>query len=266
MLGTTDKPAFAKFLALMFRNTAFLWDMNKHDMASNNPAYINPEGDYLFVRRDMLTPNDVVIIDSWTKLSQDCGLQYAVDNMIDPFSGDVGKKAQSGKEDSMDFYRYMDRVLDTILHGINTMNSHVIIIGHQQFYEHEVKEGIVKVKKNRLQVVSSTGKHGAKLPGAVSDVLWFEPKQDSDPTKLTTTIHGEAGEWRDGGGRTIPPLAYDFKNFKWIDFCNTGQIPLPSVVPSFEENNPFQYYKGEDLIRELTPAAEQQAGVITSNT
>jgi hypothetical protein len=237
LAGKPNAPALAMFLSLLFRQQKFLWSLTEERLIE--PAYVNSDHHYIDVDLMRLTTDDVLVIDSWTKLSADSGLQYMIDKKIDPFSG---------KKKEFDFYGFQDLVLDAIMGAFNCLPCHLIIVAHEQFYVHKVKEGVIIKEITRQQVVSSTGKHAAKLPATVSDMLWFESVAPGplSPTG-NTHIYTGASEYRDGGCRNLPAGEHMFDKFGFKDFCALAGIP-PAKTLTRPKPEAFQYYSGKSIL------------------
>lgn len=264
--GNTGVPAMARFMALLFKERAFLWDVTLGEQCPVQARYIKEDHHYIEVNLDALTTDDVLVADSWTKLCQDVSMEYAIQNGIDFTSGQIGKTAQSGKDDSMDYFRYMDTVLDRVLSLTNTVPCHMVMIGHEQFYTHQVKEGIVKKEFTRLQLVSSTGKHAAKMPANFGEVFWFkaEGPKTGFPNGLTK-IDTSCSEYRDGGGRRVKAGEHVFDDWQWEQYCKEAGIP-PAKNPD-NQQQAFIGYTGKQILEALGGTKPQpQAGVIQGNS
>lgn len=247
LAGKPNYPAMVLFLSALFKLKTFLWDLDKEEVT--RPEFIKPEGRYLDVSLHRMTSDDLLIIDSWTKLATDTAIQYAAQNNLDAFGG---------KKKDFDFYGYQDLVLDAILGAMNCLPCHLIVTGHEQYYTAKIKDGVIEREVTKLQLVSSTGKHAAKLPAHLADVLWFKLDGES------TLIHTAGTEYRVGGAASVPPGKYRFENFKFKQYMElAGHEPAKSFEWPYP--NPFQYITGEDLLKAMSQPVQTNAGVIKAN-
>jgi AAA domain len=238
LAGRPMAPALCLFVSLLFKVQKFLWSITEERIIDAQHA--NPEHHYINVDLSLLTTDDVLIIDSWTKISADSAIQYMVDKNIDPFQG---------KKKEFDFYGYQDLVLDVLMGAFSCLPCHLIVIGHQEFHTNEVKEGFITKKITRQQVVSSSGKHGAKIPRTISDVLFFESVEKSQfAPHGDTLIHTGGNEFRDGGCRSMPPATHKLSEFKFKDFLKLADTP---VARSLTRPKPeaFQYLSGHSVLK-----------------
>jgi hypothetical protein len=238
LAGKPMAPALVMFCSLLFKLQKFLWSITEERLIE--PQHANSGHHYINVNLQLLTTDDVLIIDSWTKIAADSGLQYMIDRNIDPFSG---------KKKEFDFYSFQDLVLDAIMASFNCLPCHLIVIGHEQFHTNEIREGLVSRKVTRQQIVSSSGKHAAKVPASISDMFWF---QAADKTQFApfgdTNIHTGSAEYRDGGCRNIPPSTHKLSEFKFKDFCKIAGIP-PATTLTRPKPEAFQYLSGESVLK-----------------
>lgn len=248
LAGKPNQPSMALFCSLLFKARSFLWDIKDERMV--RPQDIRDDRNYLDVDINRLTLNDVLVFDSWTKIASDSGISYMLQKNIDPFDG---------KKKDFDFYGYQDLVLDAILNGINCLPCHIIIIGHQQQYEHKTKRGIVTEKENRTQMISSTGKHAGKIPAYISDLFYFEARADD------TTIYTGADDFRDGGARTIAPASKSFNTWKFKDYAAEAGIPYAKDL-EWPQPQAFQFMTGVQLKEHLAANTKPAPIINTNNT
>lgn len=249
-----NRPSMSMFCALLFTKQSFIWSLAEEREVSPSLATSHPDEWFIHVNLSALTHADVLILDSWTKLSGDTALQYMHENRINPFEG---------KKREFDHYGYQDLVLDAMLSNINCISAHLVVIGHEQYYKFEVKDGLVKKEINRVQIISSTGKHAAKLPAAIGDVLWFEAKGPGTNSAVgsigatgSTTIYTGATEYRDGGARTIPPAKHEFPGWGWQEYCVAAGYRIPSPAERDAPNEAFVAKRGSEF---GAPAASAKA-------
>lgn len=236
----TGKPmssSMVMFIAAMAMRGRFIWDIAAEEIIE--PAYIKPERYYIDVDISRLTLDDVVIVDSWTRITNDTGIEYMNKNKMDPFKG--AKKER-------DFYGNQDLVLDKVSTALNALPCHLITIAHENLHTAEITTGGVKQSVTRQQILSSSGANAAKIPAAYSDVLWFEATPADYANALgETNIHTGAGINRVGGCREIDPGIHKFSKFKFKDYLEQAKIP---TARTFERPypDPFQFISGEDML------------------
>lgn len=264
-----NSAAFAAFTTAMFRHHRFLWSLDESRIIDKR--HLNPSHDamwFLDVDIYKLTTDDVIIIDSWTKLVADVTAQYAAENSVDIFAGERGKKTQKGGNDAIDYFRVMDIALDAILGAMQSMPCHLILVGHQQDYEVEHKTPLGTKKANRIQVISGSGKHSAKIPAFLSDVLWFETNDGG----ATTTIHCGSDALRDGGGANVPPEKHQFPGWEFSSLLAATNKPAASSPRNPSQSPAFTPLTGAQIRATLTPqpvttqaATNTGAGIIGFN-
>jgi hypothetical protein len=238
LAGKPMAPALCLFISLLFKVQKYLWSITEERIIE--PRNVNPDHHYINVDLSLLTTDDVLIVDSWTKIASDSAIQYMVDKNIDPFQG---------KKKEFDFYGYQDLVLDVLMGAFSCLPCHLIVIGHQEFHTSEVKEGFIIKKITRQQTVSSSGKHGAKIPRTISDVLWFEGAEKSQFAPYgDTNIHTGGSEFRDGGCRSLAPAVYKFSEFKFKDFIKLANVPPASTLVR-PKPEAFQYLSGHSVLK-----------------
>lgn len=245
LAGSPHVPALAMFCAAMFKVKSFVWHLGEQRIF--DLAYLTEKHDddwFIHVDTRRLTTDDVVIVDSWTKMCSDMGLNYAIDNSLDVFAGERGKKTAGGKNDAMDYFRFMDMALDAILQALQSMPCHVVLIGHQQEYEVETKTPLGTKKLNKIQVISGSGKHSSKVPAYLSDVLYFTANDDGK----TTTINTASEALRDGGGANVAPATHQFPGWTFSDLLEeTGKPPARSTDMLPIDRSPFYPLTGKEI-------------------
>lgn len=194
------RAVFAPFMAQFFRrDNVFTWDEQDRIQRSSRMS-IRPDHSHLKIDPNKFTENDILIIDSWTKLAESCGWSYAEEKDIDI--------ADAAKTD-WDGYGFQGRFLDFVMKSMHSMKCHVIVIAHSTVYEKWDRRDKKnpKLEWQKTIAISSSGPHGMKLPKNFSDVLYFDRLSE-----LSTIINAGGTQDRDGGSRILPP-----QKFKWED-------------------------------------------------
>lgn len=256
LAGQPHVPALAMFCAAMFKVKSFLWHMGEQRIF--DLAYLTEAHDdqwFLSVDIRRLTTDDVIIIDSWTKVCSDMGLNYAIDNALDIFGGERGKRTAGGKNDAMDYFRFLDMALDAVLQALQAMPCHMVLIGHEQSYELEAKTPLGTKKVNKTQVISGSGKHSSKVPAYVSDVLFITANDDG----RSSTLHTASEAYRDGGGANVAPSTHQFPGWDFAALLKeTNKPPANSTDMLPVDKSPFYPLTGKQ-IRDLIAAQKAAA-------
>lgn len=230
LAGKPNKPAFVMFLSALLKEQEFLWDIDNEEIT--NMSYVKAGGRYLDVSLARLTSNDLLVVDSWTKLCTDAGISYMNKKNINPLGGD--KK-------EFDYYGFQDLVLDRILGAMNCLPCHLAITAHEHYYTSKISDGMMTKEITTLQMVSSTGKHAAKLPAHLQDVLYFK-KNDND-----IEVHTRGNGHRVGGAPSLPEGVHKLSTFNFKQYAELGGY-APATSLEWEYPNPFQFVTGEQLL------------------
>ena len=231
--GTKNLANFILFITALAKERQIFWDIKDSRLVGfNKISLLADDKEYYVCDCTNLSEKDVVIIDSWTGLVHAMTISYAELRGIDLLEDDLGRTTKGGGTDKMDYYGYAQRVLDYTLELISSLPCHVILIGHAAFYENEYKKGSMTVKDSKLQVISSSGPHGAKIPSRFGDVLWFE-NSHKEPKTL---IHAEAERYREGGCRRLSPVTHEFPSWEFKDYLAEAQVSTPNIS---QPSDPF---------------------------
>lgn len=221
VVDTFDRAVFAAFLAHFCRNgNSFLWDEQNKQIAYGSVC--DPNHSHIMFNPSSLTPNDVIIVDSWTALSASTFLQFAKENDIDMSEADKVEWPGFG---------FQGRFLDFVLGRLKAFNCHVIIIGHETVYEkYGKKPGEEKASliSQTTQPISCSGPHAKKLDGVFSDVLYFEKQSD-----VAFYINTGGDKTRLGGSRHFPGAQFRFADLpisKFFEKANSS--PAVDTEPS----------------------------------
>lgn len=236
-----DSVSFALFLTLLFQKKQFLFSIEKQRDISY--SYIKAgEGEedehklFLACDLELLTTDDVLVIDSWTAIVRGVTRQYMKEKNLDPFDG----KLMPDGGNKYEYFGYSNIVLDNILEGLNRLPCHVILIAHEDRYNHEYKEGMIVKKETKLQVLSSSGNQAAKIPGVMGDILWFKHANDQNKS----VISSKPSNNRDGGARRLEPNDYTFPDWGWKQYCSEAKIPPATKLRGADERPPIALLTG----------------------
>jgi len=168
VVDTFERAVFASFMARFCKagTTGFTWDEQDKQIVL---GLRNSEHTFVKIEPPKFTSNDVVIIDSWTRLAASTLFQFAKEHSID--LADAAKVEWDG-------YGFQGRFLDFVLKSLSAFPCHVIVIGHATVYEKRSKDQKT-ILSQTTQPISSTGPHGAKLADFFSDVFFFEKMSDT---------------------------------------------------------------------------------------
>jgi len=220
IVDTFDEPKACVFMTMFLKGDSFIWDENKKRQALTKNS-IRPDHDYTFVDAKQLTPNDVLVIDSWTKLTESIGLRYAVENGID--LSDATKPQWEG-------YRWSGALASWMLQKLHALPCHVIVIGHEQNYEKRKEVTDERGRKQQIvewaktQVISTSGPHSQKLGVDFSELYYFY-RQSASVVKIDT----KGDKDRDGKSRLIEPGYYRWEELQFKDIVEKANLKRPNV-------------------------------------
>lgn len=198
-VNTTNVQTFARFVATFMRGKPFVWDEKAKSSLLPN-SKLNPERSYVYFDVSKLTTNDVVILDSWTRLASSLLLEWANENNVD-------LTAVEKESDNFSLLNYQSRYLDFTLSKIATFPCHFIAIGHETVYEkYEGKGKDRKMIEQKTQPFSSTGPHAKKIGAHFSNILRFTKLSD---LAFRIDAGGDANTM--GGCRQLKPEKFDWK-------------------------------------------------------
>lgn len=154
---------FVKFVTHFVTGKSFALreaDRTLHSKNDSNPGWFLMHGG-----ANALTPNDVVVIDSWTALTASMRLQYSQQNGIN--LADAEKTDWPG-------YGWMQNLTTHLLNCLHGLPCHVIIIAHEQQYDKYTGVGQDrKIEWSRTQPLAASGNTGAQLGKHFSDIIRF---------------------------------------------------------------------------------------------
>lgn len=212
-VNTPTVNVFARFTATFMRGEPFLWD-EKGKVSLPVVHARKPEKSYVLFDVSKFTMNDLVVLDSWTRLAQSLLFEWARENNVDLTSVDK-------EGDQFSLMGYQSRFLDYVLGKLGTFPCHFIVIGHETVYEKfEGKGKDRKVVEQRTQPFSSTGPHAKKLGAHFSNCLRFTKLSD-----LAFRIDAGGDASTMGGCRQLAPAKYDWKSISPADiFKAVGSV------------------------------------------
>lgn len=233
----TNAQTMVMFLTLMFEKQQFLFDFKTQNVIATKN--LKPTDMYLVCDLALCGLNDVFVFDSWSQIVKDTQVQYMRDRGLDPFEGKV-----TDDKNKFAWYGYANLVLDNLLNAIKSLPCHVILIAHQDHYEHEYRYKGMTQKNSVLQILSSSGTQGSKVASGFGDVLWFEHNKQA--TK--TIIHAEPDTNRVGGGARIPPSTHEFPDWEWSNYCSEGQVPIHIPRRKPDQRKPISLMSGQEIL------------------
>lgn len=200
-LDISDKPDEAVagwFIGCIMRNRPFIWDT-----VDRKQVKARPQGhDCVMCNPKLLTPNDVLIFDSYTQICNSLGMQYAKENGIDITEAD---------KTEWDGYGWMGRLATGFINSLMNMNCTVVMIGHVKTYEKKRKDKFGKevVVSNRTQPLSVSNPHGETINKSFSDMLYFY--KSGTGTMISTKTSDEL----DCGSRYVEPKVWSFDDLSF---------------------------------------------------
>lgn len=243
------------FLSRLLSEKPFVWNNKDKRNITGNSGVINADPHFL-IDLSKLTPNDIVILDSWTANAISLFRRYCNENGINMAKAEEESNRWEG-------FRWTKALAEWQLTQLHDLNCHVIVIGHQSVYEksRDEKDGN-RTKKivewSRTQPISTSGPAAMSLAHHFTDVFYFEIAGN------LTRINTEPAKNRDGGSTIVPPGLYDFlpgkaSTPKTLDFrkvCQFAGIELPNNP---EPQTAFRYFKPGEAIpfEEIVPKALQ---------
>lgn len=220
------RPVMAETVIRLVKGDKFIWD-EQEQRCIQTQVGVKPDNSYYVFDPATLTPNTVLIIDSWTALVQSISWQYAMEQGID--ISDASKTEWDG-------YGYAGRLADWILTKLKALPCHIVVCAHAEIWEKRNSEG--KVTRTRTQPSSVSKPHSQKLAKYFSDILFFEVKGP----KFYISTHAKSDQ--DGGARNVPPDRYDWDKLTFAKLCEYGGIARPA---DGTEKDIKYFAKGSDL-------------------
>ncbi len=216
---------FCKAVYRLLKGEEFVWD--EQSKTTVQPfTKLDPAHSYAVIDPSKLTHNDVLVVDTWTALTQSMLLEFAHDNKIDVLNDIDGEQFDKFKG-----YAWFQRMADLYMIHLRQLPCHVIVVAHQQVYEKKI------VKKNsrdrwetqvewtRIQPRSTSSAQGPQMAKEFTDVLYFSLVGET--TKIST---GPSAD-RDGGAINLPPQTSNWDTLPFIQLIKGGGLlqPLPET-------------------------------------
>lgn len=150
----------------------------------------------------LMTPNDVLVIDSWSALTTSMFHRYAestntVINLaeIDRFERDA--------------YAWTQNSTRNLLSGLHSLPCHVIVVAHEIVHDKYKGEGKNReLEWSRIQPAASSNNTSRLLGQHFSDILRFQPN-----TTTMTTVDTGGRSMVEGGSRILAPGSFRFVNY-----------------------------------------------------
>lgn len=221
-------PFVRKFL---LPNARFTWDETAKKDITFNP---NPKHSHYKFDLSKLTPNDVVVLDSWKALAESTVFKYADIKDLDLSEPPTDKKdADFGRN----MFGYASNSLNYILGRLKALPCHLIVIGHATVYE-KLDPQTQKVIEQRTQIISSSGPHAKGVGAAFHDLFYLERLSST-----TITIDTSGDKQRMGGSRLFAPM-----KVQWHELLPEKVFAKLGVVATGEPCRGLQWFApGEEV-------------------
>jgi len=238
-----DRSVAALFMTLLLKGEPFYWD-EQRKMRCQATSSIRPENSYYYLDINNFNRSTVFVVDSWTALKTSLINRYGMEKKIDVSDPDA-------LEDRWGFYQYLDYICNWMLAQLHALPCHLIVVGHEQYYEKFKGKGKARILvSSRTQPQSVSGPHGQKVAKDFGEIMRFTISAGT--TKIDTRSHVD----RDGGCRVIPPKEYDFKDLQWRHVCQFAGLPIykePQSITGLE-------FYGPGELKQLTNKANEKLG------
>lgn len=227
IIGGTRDSRFIESFEAFASNIHFRWNDDKSRVASAKDK-IDTIWD---IQPAKLDESCVVVVDSWTSLTESMMLRCAIANSVD--LGDAELK------EMRDVYRGSGQKATQVLQLIRALPCHVIVLGHPDEYEHrvspdgkrirDVNEKDMIIEWTKMLAKSTSRPHGLQMPKYFTDVAWMEVS----PTGIRK-VDFRAKATRISGGHFS-----DIKDVEEYSFANLvkeigGFIPTPDKPASVD--------------------------------
>ena len=172
ILGGSRDCKFLEVMQEFTTNIKFRWNDTQ-----NRIARIADKTDELWeIIPGKMNHNCVLVIDSWTGLTESMMLKCAGVNGID--------LTQASMSEMRPVYQSAGLIGTSMLQVVRAMPCHVIVIGHPDEYQHkvapegkkvkEVKEGDMVIDWTRMVPKSTSRPHGLQMAKYFTDIAWME--------------------------------------------------------------------------------------------
>lgn len=217
------RPVASEFVARFLSGKEFIWDETDKTVCLTRKA-LKDDHKYVECNIANLTKHDILILDSWTKITNSLVWRWYYENNVDISSGEQAKKSD------WPGYRWCGALASYFLRQMQAVTCHSIVIGHQTVYEKHKKVNIGGkeqdvIEWSRTQIKSTSGPHAMTVGTDFSDILRFY--FSGDVVKITTKAEKDML----GGARLIPPGVHKWEDLQFGKICEMVGIPLPVDVP-----------------------------------
>lgn len=214
---TPTRPIAGMFMTMFLKGKSFVWDEQL-----KTQVLVNPTEGHTFLEVDInkLTPNDVLVLDSYTALCWSVAMTAATENEID---------LSDASKPEWDFYGYEGRLLTWMVEQLTMLPCHVIVIGHNKTYEKYKGKGKEReLVESYMILQSSSNPHGETLGIHFSDILKMERRGAS--IQINTGSDGKDI----GGCENLPPqkVMWEQLPFSRIADVVGATPPPPDAGPS----------------------------------
>jgi len=224
-------PFVRKFLQ---PNARFTWDETAKEVVTAFPK--QDHSHYMF-DIGKLTPNDVVVFDSWKALAESTVFKYADIKDLDLSEPPTDK---SDADYGRNMFGYASNSLNWVLGRIHAMPCHVIVVGHATVYEkYDNNFKPPKLVEQRTQIFSSSGPHAKGVGANFHDLFYFDRLSSE-----VITIDTGGDKQRMGGSRLFPPMRK-----KWEELLPEKVFEKLGAKPTGEPCRGVQWYAPGEEVR-----------------
>lgn len=252
-LDISDRPNEAVagwFVGCLMRNRPFIWDVEDKKQVKARPA----NHDCIMCNPRLFTPNDVLILDSYTQICNSLGMQYAKENGIDITAAD---------KTEWDGYGWMGRLATGFINSLMNMNCTVVLVGHVKTYEKKRKDKFGKeiIVSNRIQPLSVSNPHGETLNKSFSDMLYFYKLGSG--TRISTKTSDEL----DCGSRYVEPKEWSFDDLSFEKIVTAAGVNKANTLRAWidvpVDTSPEEFNR---LWKEISEATGEAKPVATATS
>lgn len=208
-----NKAVFAELMAVFLERKTLIWDEKERIARLKITEELRSQS--IFIDKDKLDRNWVLVIDSYTALCWSIAVQYCLENSI---------ALSDAKKTDWDGYAWSGRLATWMIQQLkNIFDCHVIVIGHSDVYEKRKTVGDKQVIDwSRTLPKSTSGPHALTLAKNFTDVFLFSIVGSS------FYVDSRAFADRDGGTINIPPARYSWDDLQFKDIIRLAGIKSPS--------------------------------------
>lgn len=215
LMDELNRVIFAPAVVTLLKKGTLTWDEKERKSTPfNAPATA------INIDLNTLTPNDILVVDSWTALVTSLMWQFALENHIDLSEAD---------KNEWDFYGWGGRLALWCVSRLMALPCHVVVIAHATIYEKRDKSQ-KKIISQKRQIISTSGPNAMQIPSKFSDLFYFYAKGSA------FKIEAKGNEEQDGGSRIVPPGIYNWDDLQFKDTIQMAGLKLPPA------DNPFIDY------------------------